>query len=98
ISVNLSTQPITAGVPVTFTATVSNDIAPGGVDWTASGCLSENCGTFNSGDSSAPNHSASGASITYTAPNNIPWPATNATVTIVATSTASETVLPVSLA
>lgn len=98
ITVNLSTQPVTAGVPATFTATVSNEIAAGGVDWTASGCPSTNCGTFNSGNPAAPSHSASGASITYTAPNNIPWPASNATVTITATSTASETVPPVSSA
>ena len=95
ISVALTTHPITAGVPATFIATVSNDIAPGGVDWTATGCLSSNCGTFDSGNPGAPNHSASGANITYTAPKEIPWPATNATVTITATSTASETAAPV---
>ncbi len=85
---------ITAGVPATFSATVTNDIAPGGVDWTASGCLSASCGIFSSGNSNAPNHSASGASITYTAPANIQWPTQSPTVTITATSTASETVPP----
>jgi hypothetical protein len=98
ISVNLSTQPVTAGVPATFSATVTNDIADGGVDWTATGCPSTNCGTFNSGNPATPNHSASGASISYTAPNNILWPPTNATVKIVATSTASNTISPVSSA
>jgi hypothetical protein len=98
ISVNLSTQAVTAGVPATFSATVTNDIAAAGVDWTAIGCPSTNCGTFNSGNPAAPNHSASGASITFTAPNNILWPPTNATVKIVATSTASNTVSPVSSA
>ncbi len=88
ISVALTTQPVTAGDPATFSATVTNEIAAAGVDWTASGCLSTNCGTF------APNHTASGASVTYTAPANIRWPGANPTVTITATSTASETVPP----
>ena len=98
ISVALTTQPVTAGMPATFSATVTNDIAPGGVDWTATGCLSANCGTFNSGNPNAPDHTASGASITYTAPANIRWPSTNPTVTIRATSTASETIPPLQMA
>jgi hypothetical protein len=93
ISVAFTAKPstVTAGVPATFSATVANDVAPGGLDWTATNCGASNCGTFNSGNPSAPNHSASGASITYTAP--IQLPAT--TVTITATSTASETTSPV---
>ena len=50
-----------------------------------------NSGTFNSGNASAPSHSASGATIYYTAPLQLPA----STVTITATSTASETVPPV---
>lgn len=95
ISVALTTQPVTAGIPATFSAIVTNEIAPGGVDWTVSGCLTANCGTFSSGNSGAPNHTASGASITYTAPSDVQWPSANPTVTITATSTASETVPPV---
>jgi hypothetical protein len=87
-------QGITAGVPATFSATVTNDIAPGGVDWTASGCPTTSCGSFNSGDPNAPNHSASGANITYTLPNNIPWATATPTITITATSTASLTAPP----
>ncbi len=98
INVTLTTQPVTAGLPATFSATVQNDVAPGGVDWTATGCLSSNCGTFDSGNPNAPNHSASGASITYTAPTNIQWPLTNPTVTITATATASNTIPPLSSA
>lgn len=94
ISVALTTQPITAGVPATFSATVANDVAPGGVDWTATCPFpTSSCGTFNSGNRNAPNHSASGANITYTAPLAVPWPA-NPTVTITATSTASLTINP----
>ena len=94
ISVALTTQPVTAGVPANFSATVNNDVAPGGVDWTATGCLSSNCGTFNSGNQNAPNHSASGANITFTAASNVRWPSSNPTATITATSTASETIPP----
>jgi len=88
ISVTLKTEPITAGVPATFSATVTNDIAPGGVDWVATGCPTSDCGIF------VPAHSASGKNVTYKAPNNVPWPATNATVAITATSTASLTIPP----
>ena len=92
ISVSFTAAPttVTAGVAAAFTATVTNDIAPGGLDWTATGCGSANCGTFNSGNPSAPNHTASGASISYTAPVQLPA----STVTITATATASETVSP----
>lgn len=93
ITVNITTAPptATAGSPSVFSAAVTNDIAPGGVDWSASNCGALDCGTFDSGDSKAPNHSKSGASIKYTPP--VQLPATN--VTITATSTASETVTPV---
>jgi hypothetical protein len=93
ISIAFSPAPpasVTAGTPANFTATVSGDLAAAGVDWTVS-CSSAPCGTFSSGNAGAPNHSASGASIAYTAP--IAMPAV--TVTIAATSTASDTALPV---
>jgi hypothetical protein len=91
VAFTTKTSPVTAGVAATFSATVTNDIAPGGLDWSATGCGSPNCGSFNSGNPAAPNHTASGGSITYTAP--VQLPAT--TVKITATSTASETVSPV---
>jgi len=82
-------QSVTAGVAATFSATVTNDIASAGVDWIASGCPGTNsstsCGTFSA---------TNGASVTFTAPTNVQWPLTNPTVTITATSTASETVPP----
>ncbi|MGO9336289.1 MAG: hypothetical protein ACLPY1_02155 [Terracidiphilus sp.] len=89
VTVTPPPSPITAGVPATFIATVTNDIASGGVDWTASGCLSATCGTFSS------NHTSSGASVTYTPPTSVRWSSANPTVTITATSTASETIPPV---
>jgi len=82
---------VTAGQPAAFSATVTGDIAPGGLDWTATDCGAPNCGTFDSGNAAQPSHTASGATIHYTAP--LRSPAT--TVTITATSTASETVPPV---
>jgi hypothetical protein len=92
IAVTLKTAPttVTAGSPSTFSATVTNDIAPGGVDWAASNCGQIDCGTFNSGDAKAPSHSADGAPIAYTPPLELPA----TTVTITVTSTASETVTP----
>ncbi len=93
ISVAITSAPatVTAGSPSNFIAKVTNDIGSGGVDWTASNCGQLDCGTFNSGNANAPNHSASGAAIAYTPPLQIPA----TTVTITATSTASETVTPV---
>ena len=80
---------ITAGVGATFSATVTNDINNAGVDWTPN-CFggSTNCGSFN------PAHTASGQPTIFTAPNNLPW-SENPSVTITATSTASQTVAPV---
>jgi len=81
---------VTAGAPAAFSASVIGDIAPGGLDWTATNCGSPDCGTFNSGNAGTPSHSASGATIYYTAPPQLPA----TTVTITATSTASESVPP----
>lgn len=90
VTINAPMQAITAGKAATFSATVTNEIGSGGVDWTAT-CPFTNppCGTFSSN-----NHSASGANITYTPPQEAPWPAKNPTVTITATSHASLTVPP----
>ncbi|MGA9673652.1 MAG: hypothetical protein WBQ94_30955 [Terracidiphilus sp.] len=94
ISVTPTTQPVTAGVPATFSAIVNNEIAPGGVDWAATGCpgltIGASCGTFGSGG-----HSASGTNITYTLQTNIHWGSKNPMLTITATSTASETIPPI---
>jgi hypothetical protein len=76
VSIALSTAPsstMAAAATATVAATVSNDSASGGVDWSCS--PAGTCGTFS------PTHTASGASTTYTAP------ATAGSVTITATST-----------
>jgi hypothetical protein len=85
ISVKI-TQPVTSGTIVqghsaSLVATVANDPASAGVDWsvTCSGLAS--CGTFS------PTHTASGSPTTYTAPAT----ATAGSVTITATSTADST-------
>ncbi len=80
---------IQGGVPTSLglstsqsiTATVSNDSANAGVDWTVS-CGSGDCGSFT------PTHTASGTATTYTSPATIP---TGGTVTITATSTTDNT-------
>ncbi len=78
---------VTAGVGASFSATVSNDVNDAGVDWSANCAVSSNCGTFT------PAHTASGATTSFLAPNNLPWSA-NPNVTITAISTASVTVPP----
>ena len=78
VSIALSTAPsstMAAAATATVAATVSNDSASGGVDWSCSPAGS--CGSFS------PTHTASGASTTYTAP------ATAGSVTITATSTSN---------
>ena len=62
-----------------FTATVQNDAANQGVNWTMSGpgCSGATCGTVS------PNTSLSGVPIKYTGPNSVPAPST---VTLTATS------------
>jgi len=63
-------------------ATVSNDPANAGVDWTVTCGSPGNCGSFS------PAHTASGVPTTYTAPSAIP---TGNTVAVTATSTADPT-------
>jgi hypothetical protein len=78
---------ITAGQAAQFSATVTNDIAPGGINWSASCEGSSSCGTFT-----AAGQTANGNSVTYTTSFT---PAIDAlwsdfpTVTITASSVAS---------
>jgi len=85
VAVALSTAPpasLTASSTANVAATVSNDPANKGVDWSATCGSAGACGSFN------PAHTASGASTTYTAPASVP---AGNTVTITATSTADAT-------
>jgi hypothetical protein len=75
-------QSIATGASVAFGATVSNDPANGGVNWTCSIAGGGACGTF------APTHTASGASTMYTAPAALPQ---SPQVTITATSVTNPT-------
>jgi hypothetical protein len=83
LSVRITTQvPINTIVKnssAPLVATVSNDAANAGVDWTVSCGSLGACGTFS------PAHTASGATTTFTAPNAVP---AGNTVTITATSSA----------
>ncbi|MGB7845950.1 MAG: hypothetical protein WBL63_10070 [Candidatus Acidiferrum sp.] len=83
-SISVTVSPTTASVATgggaqQFTATVRNDRHHRGVRWTLSGagCSGSTCGTLSA------TTSASGTPITYTAPLNVPNPAT---VTLTATS------------
>lgn len=82
-SVAVTVAPTLAGVDVNaarqFAATLANDPSNLGVMWTVtgSGCSGTACGTFSA------TSSASGVSVTYTAPTTAPSPAT---VTVTATS------------
>ncbi|MFZ0636325.1 MAG: hypothetical protein WAM08_12460, partial [Candidatus Acidiferrales bacterium] len=78
IGVSISGAPSSLEVsdPASFSATVTNDAANGGVTWT---CSPSPCGTFT------PAATASGASTTYLAPN------TAGSVTITATSVTDST-------
>ncbi|MCU1239952.1 MAG: hypothetical protein JWO71_678 [Candidatus Acidoferrum typicum] len=84
-AVTVRVSPASQTVPVNhagdFTATVQNDPQSKGVTWTLSGagCANALCGTLST------TSSASGASITYTAPANAPNPPT---VTLTAASVA----------
>jgi hypothetical protein len=75
ITVELTNAPATLGVnqAVNLRATVSNDTANGGTDWTCA--PSGSCGTFN------PTHTANGGTTSYTAPS------ASGTVTISADAT-----------
>jgi len=88
ISINVSPTAFTVGAALSgetanLIATVGNDTTNAGVDWSVS-CTSTlgNCGSIT------PSSSASGASVTYSAPPVVP---TGGTVTITATAKATET-------
>jgi hypothetical protein len=74
--VPIDTIVLSASAPLV--ATVGNDPANAGVDWTVTCGSPGGCGSFS------PAHTASGATTTFTAPKAIP---TSNTVTITATST-----------
>jgi hypothetical protein len=76
---------VTAGSAYSFTATVTNEIAPGGVDWSC------NTPSYCPSGSFSPSHTASGAATKFTAPASVPA----GSIKIIATSTASNTALPV---
>jgi hypothetical protein len=84
VSVSFSSAPPTSlivNTTATVAATVANDPKNAGVTWSLN-CGSSSCGSIS------PTTSASGASVTYTAPSAIPSPAT---VTITATSVTDTT-------
>lgn len=82
ISVALTSPPtsVAAGATAPLTATVTNDSANAGVNWSCTPANS--CGSFN------PATTASGAATTYTAPTTAP---TGGTVTVTATSVTDKT-------
>ena len=85
VSISLTTPPPSSLVvsgTANVTATVTNDPANKGVDWTVTCGSAGACGSFN------PTHTASGAATVYTAPVSVP---TGNTVTIKATSAADNT-------
>jgi hypothetical protein len=82
ITQGVKNNTIVANHTASLVATVSNDEANAGVDWTVSCGSSGACGSFS------PAHTASGATTTYTAPSA---PPSGNTVTIAATSTADPT-------
>ena len=79
VAVTPQTHSITINDTQQFSATVQNDPKAAGVTWTLSGtgCAGAKCGALSAASS------ASGASITYTAPDRVPQPPT---VTLSATS------------
>lgn len=87
VRVNVSPTPVNVQVNATqqFTATVTNDTANAGVDWTRTGanCSGATCGTLSA------SHTASGTTITYTAPASVPSP--SPVVTLTAASTTDNT-------
>jgi sugar lactone lactonase YvrE len=90
-----STNPttITAGTAASFSATVSNDIAPGGLVWSATCTVTANCGTFTT-VGQTPNGSSTTYTVSFVAAATAPW-AQNPVVNITATSVASQSVPPV---
>ena len=86
ISIQLTNAPgtLTVNQSVSLTATVSNDTANGGVDWTCS--PSNSCGTFN------PTHTANGGTTVYTAPSTAGTVTISADATDHSSSTVSATI------
>jgi len=84
ITVSPGGASVTVSKTRSFSATVQNDSQNKGVTWTLSGtgCAGTACGALSA------TSSASGATITYTAPANVPNPAT---VTLTATSVTDTT-------
>jgi len=76
---------LTSAAPTSVSATVANDVSPGGVSWSVqcNSTIAGGCGWI------APTQTASGAAAVYTAP---PVTSTGTSVTIVATSVANPTV------
>ncbi|MGA9585546.1 MAG: hypothetical protein WBQ95_09475 [Terracidiphilus sp.] len=84
ISISFGTAPpasLATGVTSNISAVVSNDGTNAGISWSIS-CSSSACGSIS------PATSASGASVTYTAPSSVPSPAA---VTIIAKAAADTT-------
>jgi hypothetical protein len=79
VSLSQATASVAAGGTMSLTATVTNDSANKGVNWTlaGTGCSGASCGTV------APTSSASGVAVTYTAPVSAPTPPS---VTLTATA------------
>jgi hypothetical protein len=79
VTLSLSTASVAVNGTQAFTATVANDSANKGVNWTVTGtgCSGATCGTVS------PATSTSGSAVTYAAPGAVPNPAT---VTLRATS------------
>jgi hypothetical protein len=82
ITQGINNNTLTESASAPLIATVSNDAANAGVDWTVTCGSAGACGTFSFA------HTASGAPTTYTAPNA---PPSGNTVTILATSTTDPT-------
>lgn len=83
ISVTITQVPpasLSPGATATVTAVVANDNTNSGVTWVVS-CSNFACGTVS------PNHTASGASTTFTAPSTVQTPSPIVTITAYATAT-----------
>jgi sugar lactone lactonase YvrE len=97
--VNISLQPAAtllenAQTPVA--ATVTNDVAAGGVNWTVS-CTTSATAAPGACGSVSPYHTASGASATYTAPPLPPLGGVTITATTVAAPVATATSTPITI-
>ena len=83
ITQGVPTSSIVQGTTAPLIATVSNDPASGGVDWTVSCGSAGACGSFS------PAHTASGVATTFTAPSAVPS-ANNVTITATSTTDPSK--------